>query len=558
MFSCASKKGFLSKGSQQAGKKDKTHATEAMFTEGMKYYLLESFSDAQSWFEKSLSTNQDLAASNYMLALIHYQQNKNAEALNFANKALKLNDKNKYYYELTAEIYEKMQNFSEASKVYKKMVTEVPGTNEFYYNLAATYVFQNEFEEALKTYAKIETLFGKSVELTRQKQQILLKVNKLDQAIAEGEAYLKEFPEEVDFQLVQAEILFSNNRAKEAIQYMEGIIKNHPNNGQARLLIFDMYKSQGMKEKANEQLDIVFGHPEVDLSSKIAILEDINRQTQNEESKKNSLKYAELLVKNYPAEANAHIAAGDVFFVQNKKEESWKSYLKAKSIDPSNFNLWNKIIILDSELNNVDSMVVHSEQALESFPNQAVLWLYNGSAYLMKKESKKAVESLEEGKKLSVNNTTLLNEFNIRLGDSYNELKEYSKSDAAYQEALKFDKNNAHVLNNYSYFLSLRKEKLEDAKEMSGKLVKEFPDSPTYLDTHAWVLYMMKDYEGAKKYLEKAIQNSKNGTIVEHYGDVLFQLGEKEKALEQWKKAKSLGETSDLIDNKINDKNLYE
>lgn len=68
----------------------------------------------------------------------------------------------------------------------------------------------------------------------------------------------------------------------------------------------------------------------------------------------------------------------------------------------------------------------------------------------------------------------------------------------------------------------------------------------------------MKNYEEAKKYLEIAVQKSKNGTILEHYGDTLFQLGQKDLAVEQWKKAKELGETSDFIDKKIAEKKLYE
>ena len=46
--------------------------------------------------------------------------------------------------------------------------------------------------------------------------------------------------------------------------------------------------------------------------------------------------------------------------------------------------------------------------------------------------------------------------------------------------------------------------------------------------------------------------------ILEHYGDILFKLGEKEKAIEYWNKAKKKGGGSDLLDKKIVDKNLYE
>jgi predicted negative regulator of RcsB-dependent stress response len=80
------------------------------------------------------------------------------------------------------------------------------------------------------------------------------------------------------------------------------------------------------------------------------------------------------------------------------------------------------------------------------------------------------------------------------------------------------------------------------------------------LDTHAWVLYVKKDYQKARQFLEKAVINnkSKSGTVIEHYGDVLFQLGEKDKAVEQWKRAKSTGGSSTSIDQKIADQKLAE
>jgi len=49
-----------------------------------------------------------------------------------------------------------------------------------------------------------------------------------------------------------------------------------------------------------------------------------------------------------------------------------------------------------------------------------------------------------------------------------------------------------------------------------------------------------------------------SGEVLEHYGDVLFQLGESEKAIEYWIKAKNKGETSEFIDRKITEKKLFE
>jgi tetratricopeptide (TPR) repeat protein len=70
----------------------------------------------------------------------------------------------------------------------------------------------------------------------------------------------------------------------------------------------------------------------------------------------------------------------------------------------------------------------------------------------------------------------------------------------------------------------------------------------------------MGRYEEAKKYIEKAVEQEEDvsGTILEHYGDILFKLGEVNLAVEQWEKAKKMNVDSALIDKKIADRKLYE
>jgi hypothetical protein len=45
---------------------------------------------------------------------------------------------------------------------------------------------------------------------------------------------------------------------------------------------------------------------------------------------------------------------------------------------------------------------------------------------------------------------------------------------------------------------------------------------------------------------------------VEHYGDILYLLGEKDLALQQWIKAKSFGAGSENLNKKINEKRYVE
>ena len=145
----------------------------------------------------------------------------------------------------------------------------------------------------------------------------------------------------------------------------------------------------------------------------------------------------------------------------------------------------------------------------------------------------------------------------VRIAEAFE--KHYDKSDKAFDEALPADPNNASVLNNYSFYLAMRKTNLEKAEKMSSALIRNNPDNPAYLDTHAWVLYVWQKYREARKTIERAISTGKaTATHFEHYGDILYQLGEIHSAVTQWEKARGLNAKSETLNKKIANRKMYE
>jgi hypothetical protein len=55
-------------------------------------------------------------------------------------------------------------------------------------------------------------------------------------------------------------------------------------------------------------------------------------------------------------------------------------------IDGSVFQVWGAILQLDGDLNQVDSMLAHSEKALEVFPNQGMFWYFERNCAFDEKE----------------------------------------------------------------------------------------------------------------------------------------------------------------------------
>lgn len=531
---------------------------EYYFIEGEKYFILDDYAKAYVLFQKSLEYDDENAASYFKIAQVLIKSGELDKALAYARKAREMDPDNKYYYLINAEVLTKMSNFAEAAAVYEDMMATIPDTSPYLFDLAALYIYNDDFEKALEVYNKAEAEFGISQEIIQQKQKIYLQLNRLDEAIDEGQKLIKANPEEADYQIQLAEILMSNDRGDEALVYLQDLIEKYPDNAQGRLMIAEIYRQDGQIKKAEENLTIAFASPELDINPKLKLMVNYINRIPDPEIEKTAIRLAENIITAHPSDANGYAIYGDLLMTMDSVDAARDKYLKALGLDDSNFGIWQNVLDIELRLNELDSVIVHAEQALEIFPNQAAVYYFGGTAKYLKKEYEEAVMELEQGKRLAASNLELLSYFNSLLGDSYNSLKEYEKSDEAYEAVLNYDPDNSHVLNNYSYFLSLRKEDLEKAKAMSSKLVEEHPEEPTFLDTHAWVLYMSGEYKEAKKILERALTGDASGTIIEHYGDVLFKLGETEKAVEQWKRAKGMNETSDLIDKKIADRRLYE
>jgi tetratricopeptide (TPR) repeat protein len=86
------------------------------------------------------------------------------------------------------------------------------------------------------------------------------------------------------------------------------------------------------------------------------------------------------------------------------------------------------------------------------------------------------------------------------------------------------------------------------------------PDNATYIDTYAWIYFVQGNYVWAKMYIERALSKDKthNSELIDHYGDILFLSGDKEKAVEQWIKAREAGKKGDTLDKKIAEQKYIE
>lgn len=532
---------------------------EEYFIEGNKDYILGKYDKAFDWFQRANKLSPNKPAFLFKLSECFAQQNDLNKAIQYSEKAAELDPKNKYYGLLLGQLYEKNKDYKDAVKIYEKIIKQSAGNDELLLNIASIQQLTNDFDGAIKTYNRLEVIYGINEEIVRQKQMLLLKQNKLDEAIKEWRKLIAAFPDDHNLQLDLANLLYVNNKNAEAKKILEDIVAKNQDAPFASLMLYEIYRKENKIEKADKELEKAFLSPQLNIDAKIGVTVSLLRQLSADSSlKEQSIKLGDILVKVHPNEAKAYAMNGDILAIQERKQEAFNNYVKSIELDNSHYKIWQQIVFLASELNKSDSVIKYSEKAIEVFPSQPLFFYYGGSAYYNKKDYLNAVSLFESGQKIAGGNTELNVQFLSQLGDIYNNLKRFEKSDSSYEAALKIDSENVHILNNYSYYLSLRKEKLDKARKMCERMLEKNPNEPAYLDTYAWVLYQIKDYENARKFMEKALLKTSDATIVEHYGDVLFQLGNKQEALAQWKKAREGEGYSELLNKKISDKKLYE
>jgi Tfp pilus assembly protein PilF len=316
-----------------------------------------------------------------------------------------------------------------------------------------------------------------------------------------------------------------------------------------------------MDDNFFKELKTAFVHPDLDIDNKIKIL--ISYYTITEQQPKyleQAYELCKLLVDSNPGEPKAHSVYADFLFRDKKIKEASLELQKVLEVDKSKFAIWNQLLKCESDLNENDSLAIHSAQAIDLFPNQPIPYFFNGVAYMRLKQYKKAIVPFKEGREFVYEDVRLLVQFYANLAEVYNALEDYEKSDKEFDKAIELDPDNSYVLNNYSYYLALRKEKLEKAEKLSKHSLEINPASVSYLDTYGWILFRQEKFAEAKNYFEKALEKGgyNRPAIVEHYGDVLFKLGESDKALENWKKSLELGNSSETLKKKLTDKKYYE
>lgn len=529
------------------------------FFSGLKEKTSGRIDEAERSFKRTVQLDTTNGAAFYELSNIYRIKQQIELAEQYAVKAAAANPDNKWFLLSLADIYKQSQKLDKLPEIYDRLIELDPGADEYLHNKANALILLGRTKEAEPIYTKIDSAFGPSPELETLKQRLLVNDPDPDKAISVLENLIRKNPADVRNYLALSELYLKTGSKEKALNRLKDANKVEPKNPYVILLMADVYRSEGKDGEAFRELKKVVSDDVLNFDVKAQIIFSYFPKLKNAASLSEATELALLATRRHPTEPKAFAIYGDLLAQAKDMKGAREAYKHALSINEKEIRIWEQLLEIGTSAGEFETVLKDGERALTLFPDRSTLYFFTGIAYAQLENHEKAIESLSQAVGLDTENAVYQSQVHASLANSLNSLKKFKEADAAFDKALALDPVNAYALNNYAYYLSLRREHLEKAAEMSLQANELDPENASFQDTYAWVLFQQKKYKDARIWIEKAIKNNGNSGIqFEHFGDILYHLKETDLALENWTKARSLGVKSEILDKKINEKKYIE
>jgi tetratricopeptide (TPR) repeat protein len=515
-------------------------------------------------FKHCLEMDSTSSAAMFEISSYYIRQNRPEKAVSLLKNAVLYSPENQEYRSMLATLLFNMEMFGEAAEEYEWLVGACPEKPELNYFLAEAYTRMGETGKAIDTYNALENSLGMHEALSMEKFQLYMTIEQPDSAFSELKKLAAKFPMEPRYPVMIGDMYLQRDDTLQALNYYNQAHALDPESPYYPVSMANYYEKTGQREAAKQQIREALINERLDMNTKAGILGRYIAQlrlSRQDIDGANTL--FQTLLEQHPNESILKLAYGEFLATQGKFEEARFQYQLVTESEPENLSAWQQLLGLSFQTRDMDEVIRICYKWREIFPEamEFRFYYYLGIAYYQKKEYQQAIETLQTGIPfIPEDNPAFTSDFYCQIGDACFRIGKTDRAFEAYEESLKYNDKNIIVLNNYAYHLALLKRDLTKAERMSAQCIKMEPDNATYIDTYAWIFFVQGNYLLAKMYIEQAISKDKTNSaeLADHCGDILYMSGEKEKAQQQWIKAKELGKNSPTLDRKIAEKMYFE
>ncbi len=340
--------------------------------------------------------------------------------------------------------------------------------------------------------------------------QLSMASGRFDKAIAVLENAVQKFPDDIKIKKMLAQVLIKDKRYDRAIAVYQSLVKANPKEHDSLMSLGVVYLQQDKFDEAEEAFEKLLDDPE------------------------------------WRAQATYYL--GKIAEQQDDVDQALAWYDKVKDE-----RLGLEAGAASVALLGKERKFAQAEQRLETlakkYPSQKIRVLLLHSELLNRQgDYQKAFDLLSKGLLDAPDDKNLL--YSRALMAEH--IGKLDVLEADLKKIIAKHPDNAEALNALGYTLTDKTQRYQEAEAYLLRALKLAPDEAVILDSYGWLQFKQGKTANALQYLERAYTGQQEAEIAAHYAEVLWSVGQKEKAKKVFDRAfKESPDDSTLLDFKV-------
>lgn len=519
---------------------EQTQLFDSLYFEALSSNMRGDVASALDNVNQALAVDSLSAPALYLRSKL-YCLSKNPLSLRDIELAAKIDTANYWYGMELGDQYLDRGRFDLAIPSVERVHRLNPTKSEPCLVLAELYLRADSLTKCLAMLDRIEELDGVNPNLTLQKFYILQSQGRSDDAFAEYDKLIKRYPYDISYRIRLGDLQMKYGMIPQAKATYDAAAKIDPDDAYLWIAQSNYYSITGNQLAADTLVHQALLNAKLDISTKIDILTEYLKTTLRKVTKEKQTAQDTTAIDLPGVDSlflmveNMHPSAPEVFnlhadYLNAIDRDSLAAVQMHFAVDlrPSDRKYWSKLLTFQAQAKDFDALFRSGKEARRQHPSLPDIYMTEAYAYAVLDKQDSVAACYEEAlQKIDKTDASQISRIYGFLGDAYQQLNRIDDAYASYEQALKYNEKNYYVLNNYAYFLAIQGGDLNKAESMAAKVVLEYPDEPTYLDTYAWIYYLQGNYLLAKFYQQRAVDKSgdnPSADMVLHYDAIMRAL----------------------------------
>jgi len=526
-----------------------------LFMLGITEFEFENFAEAVEYLTQARAILGASAGLDFALSDSYFQLNDLVNAAYYGKSAVSFDPTNKWYRLKLAEIYRRSGRNQATIDELRAILEFAPADIEVLLNLAQVQTMHGKLLEANRTYDRILQLNGPDIQIYFQKFRNFRTLGQRDSAEVQLKRMQDFDPENIGVLQTLSQFYLEDDNIEKAVGTLQRALEIRPGDEETIVALADLYVRLGNWDEASQLITEIIRNERVQPVTKVELgqfmMNRFFREPDNESLENATRELIDLILETEPEFGLSYALAAEFFSFTEELDRLLEVIIQTNRLLPENEPAWRQRVQLHLIDGDYDKAIEAGKLADEYIPDDAFVLFLVGNAYFLKDDKRNAIEWLERAA-ASPSQREFRSTIYTVIGDAYSALKEWESADQAYEMALRLNAANDVALNNFAYYLSTRRERLDDALEMAEKAIAAQPQNAAYLDTIGWIHFKLGNLEKAHEYIHASVETGDASAVVlDHLGDVYEAMGNREQAEKWWRKALEMNPDKEAVKEKL-------